>query len=119
VPGTTKGRYYVTPGAAKDSPAAQRPAGGTTAIIAEVRERGGRISRAALIALVREHNYDPRTVGTFHGRRLAWLRRDEATGESVLTARGEEMARQYVFAEQLAGGHTDPTHSIKGKLRAP
>ncbi len=41
-------------------------------------------------------------VGALHGRRLAHLRKDPKTGESVLTSRGTEVARQYTFAARLA-----------------
>lgn len=85
------------------------PLGGTNAIIAEVLKRGGRISRSDLIILVRQHGYDPRTVGVLHGRRLAHLRRDQRTQESILTARGEEVARQYLFAARLAQRASDVT----------
>jgi hypothetical protein len=52
--------------------------------------------------LVKKHGYDPRVVGTLHGKRLAHLRRKRGTGESVLTARGREVAEQYLFARRLA-----------------
>jgi hypothetical protein len=48
------------------------------------------------------HGCDPRMVGSLHGRRLAHLRRDRRTGESVLTARGREIAEQQLFARRLA-----------------
>jgi hypothetical protein len=76
--------------------------GGTNVIIAEIYERGGRISKDDLLALVRSHAYDGRVVGIMHGRRLAHLRRDAGTGESVLTSRGEEVARQFLFAKRLS-----------------
>jgi Fic family protein len=101
--GKKRGRYYTLsinePGPEK------RPTilGGTNSIIADVFERGGRISRDDLIALVKSHDYDARVVGVLHGRRLAHLRRDRTSGDSLLTARGEEIARQYLFARRLAG----------------
>jgi len=76
--------------------------GGTNVIVADIYERGGRIGKADLVALVRSHGYDGRVVGILHGRRLAHLRRDANTGESVLTSRGEEIARQFLFARRLA-----------------
>lgn len=99
--GGRKGRYY-TPSTDPERPAPATPLAGTNVIIAEVFRRGGRISSSDLIALVREHGYDPRTVGILHGRRMAHLRREQGTGVSVLTARGEEIARQYLFAARLA-----------------
>lgn len=100
--GGRKGRYY-TPSTEPERPTAARaPMAGTNVIIAEVFRRGGRIPRSDLIELVRQHGYDPRTVGILHGRRLAHLRREPDTGVSVLTARGEEVARQFLFAERLA-----------------
>lgn len=62
-------------------------------IIAAVYPRGGRISKEELVELVRSHGYDGRVVGILHGRRLAHLRRDAKSGDSVLTSRGEEIAR--------------------------
>ncbi len=99
--GHNKGRYYTSSGDSEEMKSLS-PLGGTNAIIAEVLRRGGRIARDELIELVREHGYDPRTVGVLHGRRLAHLRRLSNSNVSVLTARGEEVARQYIFAERLS-----------------
>ncbi len=107
--GSRRGRYYVT---SLNEKAADGPApilGGTNGIIAAIAERGGRITRKDLIQLVKEHGYDPRTVGILHGRRMAHLRRDAVTKESVLTARGEEIARQYLFAARLSARATAVT----------
>jgi Fic family protein len=104
--GHNKGRFYTSSGRA-DEQSPSSPLSGTNAIIAEILQRGGRISRADLMALVRQHGYDPRTVGVLHARRLAHLRRDPVTQESVLTSRGEEVARQYLFAERLAQRNAD------------
>jgi Fic family protein len=100
--GRKRGAYYTI--STNDPTPANRPPveGSTNAIIAEVYERGGRIAGEDLVALVRSHGYDGRVVGILHGRRLAHLRRDEKTGESVLTARGEEIARQFLFARRLS-----------------
>lgn len=76
-------------------------------MIAEIYEMGGRISRKDLLALVKRHGYDGRVVGLLHGRRLAHLRRSTKTGESTLTSRGEEVARQHLFATRLARGGTE------------
>lgn len=100
--GKKRGSFYTMSGS--DPEGARQPSilGGTNGIIAEIYERGGRIPRAELLALVHANGYDGRVVGVLHGRRLAHLRRDPATQESVLTARGEEVARQYLFAQRLA-----------------
>jgi Fic family protein len=100
--GGRKGRFYTQSTDTQGPAPVASPLQGTNAIIAEILQRGGRISRNDLIALVQRHGYDPRTVGVLHGRRLAHLRRDPATRDSVLTARGEEVARQYLFAARLA-----------------
>ena len=110
--GQRKGRYYTAAGAAANAsvapPTTDMPQT-TAAVLAEILENGGRIRRRDLVALVKRYGFDPRTVGTLHGRRLAHLRRDEASGESVLTARGEEIARQHLFARRLAGKARDST----------
>lgn len=80
------------------------PESRSAAILGEILEKGGRIAPAELKRLVKRHGYDPRTVGTLHGKRLAHLRRDRRTGESVLTARGKEVAEQHLFARRLAEG---------------
>jgi DNA-binding transcriptional ArsR family regulator len=99
--GKKRGAYYTLSGK-EPEPAAQAPIlGGTNVIIAEIYERGGRISKDDLVAVVRSHGYDGRVAGILHGRRLAHLRRDAKTGESVLTSRGEEIARQFLFARRL------------------
>jgi Fic family protein len=101
--GEKRGRYYTR--ALGSSPAPiERPASPTAAILAEILERGGRIGRSDLIRLVRRFGYDPRTIGTMHGRRLAHLRRDAKTRESVLTSRGQEIAEQHIFTERLSRG---------------
>jgi Fic family protein len=75
----------------------------TAALLGEILEGGGRIGKSALARLVKRHGHDARTVGTLHGRRLALLRRDPRTGESLLTARGRELAEQHLFARRLSG----------------
>ena len=101
--GKKRGAYYTMSSNDFPDESAAPILGGTNAIIADVHARGGRISRDDLIALVRSHGYDARVVGVLHGRRLAHLRRDRASGDSVLTSRGEEIARQHLFAQRLAG----------------
>jgi len=100
--GQRKGRHYTAGGGDAVAPPLQDP--GTNALIAEIYELGGRIGRRALSALVKKHGYDGRVVGILHSRRLPHLRRDARTGESVLTARGEEVARQFLFTRRLADG---------------
>ena len=100
--GKKRGAYYTM--STNEAPSEKRPSilGGTNVIIADIFERGGRIGKDDLVALVRSHGYDGRVVGLLHGRRLAHLRRNPATGESVLTARGEEIARQHLFVARLS-----------------
>lgn len=100
--GERKGRYYTRIGTAPGAEPlpALSPMG---SILAEVLQRGGRIDKTELIALVKRHGYDARAVGSMHGRRLAHLRRETAT-ESVLTSRGREIAQQHLFASRLARG---------------
>lgn len=100
--GERRGRTYRrSTGSASD---ATPPESRTAAILAEILERGGRIRRSELIRLVKKQGYDPRVVGTLHAKRLAQLRRDGRTDESVLTARGREVAEQHLFAKRLAEG---------------
>jgi Fic family protein len=101
--GEKRGRYYTRAVGSSPTPI-ERPASPTGAILAEILERGGRIGRSELIRLVKRFGYDPRSIGTMHGRRLAHLRRDPKTGESVLTIRGQEIAEQHIFTERLSRG---------------
>lgn len=107
--GERRGRFYTRSTQAPTP--IQRPASPTAAILADILERGGKIGRSELTRLVKRYGYDPRTIGTMHGRRLAHLRRDPKTGESVLTSRGQEIAEQYIFSTRLARdgqGSDDP-----------
>ncbi|MGI9043951.1 MAG: Fic family protein [Gemmatimonadaceae bacterium] len=101
--GERKGRYY-TPSGAATGQATSVAGHGTNGIVAEVYSRGGRISRADLIELVKRSGYDGRVVGLLHGRRVAHLKRDPRSGESVLTPRGEEIAKEFIFSSRLAQG---------------
>lgn len=102
--GQRRGRFYTrSASAALPTPLADA---GTNGIVAEIYQRGKRIRKTELIRLVKKHGYDPRVVGLLHGRRIAHLRRDSKTGESVLTSRGEEVAREHLFAMRLAGQPT-------------
>lgn len=100
--GKKRGAYYTTSLNEATSPKGPAILDGTNVIVAEIYERGGRISKEELIALVRSHGYDGRVAGILHGRRLAHLRRDAGSGESFLTSRGEEIARQFLFARRLS-----------------
>jgi Fic family protein len=100
--GQRKGRYYTVGGGEAVIPTLQDQ--GANAVIAEIYEFGGRIGRRDLTAMVKRHGYDGRVVGILHGRRLPHLRRDPKTNQSVPTARGEGVARQYLFAKRLADG---------------
>jgi Fic family protein len=104
--GEKRGRYY-TPATTETSGAISMPARGTNGIIAEIYSAGGTISPDALLALVKKYGYDGRTVGILHGRRTPHLRRDPKTGNSVLTSRGEETAKQHLFVARLAGDAID------------
>jgi DNA-binding transcriptional ArsR family regulator len=107
--GQKRGRFYTIASAEATPP--ELSDAGTNVIIAEVLRHGGRIKQRELAALVKRHGYKPQTVGLLHGRRLAQLRRDPRTRESVLTARGEEVAKQYLFAERLARGARESLES--------
>lgn len=98
--GQRRGRFYTR----STSPRPATPLGdpGTNGIIADIYEKGKRISRGELVKLVKSHGYDSRVVGILHGRRIAHLRRDSKTGESVLTSRGEEVAREHLYSVRLA-----------------
>jgi Fic family protein len=98
--GEKRGRTYRrASGEASTVPGPDWP---TASILAAVLEGGGRIRAGALTRLVKKHGYDARVVGTLHGRRHAHLRRVKGSDESVLTARGREIAEQYLFARRLA-----------------
>ena len=99
--GERKGRYYTPSGVAQELPIPM-PDPGTIGIIAEVYRRGGRISRADLLELVKQNGYDGRVVGLLHARRVAHLKRDTKSDESVLTPRGEEVATEFIFSSRLA-----------------
>lgn len=100
--GERRGRTYAR--ASGHAAEVAGPEARTAAILGEILERGGRIDADELTRLVTEHGYDPRVVGTLHGKRLAHLRRESSGGPSVLTTRGREVAEQYLFAKRLAQG---------------
>jgi Fic family protein len=99
--GQKRGRFYTR----SSNPALASPLAepGTNGIIADIYEKGKRVSKKELSALIKKHGYNPRVAGILHGRRVAHLRRDAKTGESVLTSRGEELAREHLYARRIAG----------------
>ena len=103
--GQRRGRYYTRRIAAPGG-AAGDPQSLNGAILAAILERGGSVSRWELLALADEHHADHRIVGSLHGRRLAHLNRNPKTQRSTLTARGREVAEQYLFARRLARADT-------------
>jgi Fic family protein len=100
--GARRGRYYSRR-MAPPSEAAADVHSKNGAILADVLERGGSVSKRELIAIVDAHGVDHRMVGILHGRRKAHLRRNPKTQTSTLTARGREIAEQYLFALRLSG----------------
>ena len=105
--GERRGRFYTPAEIASENPIAA-PGPGTNAIIAEVYQRGGRISRADLLEIVKKRGYDGRVVGLLHARRAPHLKRDPKSSVSVLTARGEEVAKEFIFSSRLAEGARKP-----------
>jgi len=99
--GERKGRYY-TRRLGSPSEAAIDPRSRNGAILGSILERGGSVTRGELLEIVDDHDADHRIVGALHGRRLAHLTRDAKTRRSTLTARGREVAQQYLFARRLA-----------------
>lgn len=104
--GERKGRYYTPTGVTEERPV-PAPDAGTIGIIAEVYSRGGRISRVDLLELVKRNGYDGRVVGLLHARRVAHLKRDAKSDESVLTPRGEDVAKEFIFSSRLAQSAKD------------
>jgi len=98
--GEKRGRFYRR--ASGSTEMAPSPESRTAEMLAEILEKGGRIRPAELLKLAKRRGYEPRVIGTLHGRRLALLRRDPRTSESVLTSRGREIAQQHLFAIRLS-----------------
>lgn len=98
--GERRGRYYTrATGAPDEALRAGHSVNG--AVLAAILERGGSITQGDLRRLLLSLDADLRTAGALHGRRLAHLRRDSKTGRSVLTARGREVAKEYMFTQRL------------------
>ncbi len=98
--GERRGRFYVSGSGSGEAVPQDDSRNGS--ILAAILERGGRIGARDLRRLIEDLGCEPRTIGALHGRRLAHLRRDKRRKESVLTARGREIAEQYLFARRLA-----------------
>ena len=101
--GERRGRFY-TPSEIAREQSVPAPDPGTNAIIAEVYERGKRISRGDLLEIVKRYGYDGRVVGILHARRAPHLKRDPDSDMSILTPRGEEVAKEFIFSSRLAQG---------------
>jgi Fic family protein len=99
--GERRGRYYSRQMAPPPEPATEARST-NAAILADILERGGTVSKRELMAIMDAHGVDHRMVGILHGRRKAHLRRNTKTQSSTLTARGRELAEQYLFARRLS-----------------
>ena len=99
--GERRGRYYTRRMSAPTETASEAESR-NAAILAAILERGGAVTSGELLALVDAQHADHRIVGSLHGRRLAHLKRNTTTQRSTLTARGREVAEQYLFARKLA-----------------
>ncbi len=97
--GERSGRIYLR-GSAPVEQHPEPPESKNASILAVVLQRGGSITRAELRQVVLDHGADLRIIGSLHGRRKAHLRKEGET--SVLTARGREVAEQYLFASRLS-----------------
>jgi Fic family protein len=108
--GERRGRYYTRPaaGAPNVAPLADSR---NAAILADILERGGKVGRQELQGLIATHEGNPRLAGSLHGRKLAHLRWEPNAKVSSLTARGREIAQQYLFARRLTGDRTAPIES--------
>jgi Fic family protein len=99
--GERRGRIYLM--GSSSSEAVIQDDSRNASILGSILERGGRINSQDLKRLVEQMGSEPRLIGALHGRRLAHLRRDRRTNESLLTPRGREIAEQYLFSRRLAG----------------
>lgn len=97
--GERKGRYYTR--ALGGATAGDRAESWNGAVLGAILERGGAVNQEELRDLLAQHGAPTRAAGPLHGRRQAHLRRDPATGKSVLTSRGRELAEQFLFARRL------------------
>lgn len=99
--GQRRGRFYTRRMSGPAEPVSEA-ASANGAILGAILERGGSVTRAELTKMVDAQGLGRQFVGALHGRRLAHLRRDARTGKSVLTARGREVAEQFLFARRLS-----------------
>ena len=117
--GERKGRYYTRRMAPIVATVGDEESH-NAAILAAILDRGGSVTGTELLALVDEHHADHRIVGSLHGRRLAHLKRDPKSRRSTLTARGREIAQQYLFARRLARADAialpKPTEQTRSEL---
>ena len=99
--GERRGRYYTR--ATGERTGEPEQGSWNAAVLAEILQRGGSVASVELSNLLRQHGVKPnRGSGLLHGRRAAHLKRVPGAGRSVLTARGKEVAEQYLFARRLA-----------------
>ena len=95
-----RGRSYTRPITGGATPV-RTPESRNAAILGAVLERGGIIDQQTLRTIIAAQGGEPRLAGSLHGRSLAHLRRDRRTGNSILTARGREIAQQALFSKRL------------------
>lgn len=112
-----RGRYY-TSSAVQAETQVPTPGPGTNGIIADIYRRGKRITAVDLLDLVKSYGYTGKVVGILHGRRTPHLRRDRQTGDSLLTPRGEDVAREFLFTERLASRKM-PVDTVSDELVSP
>ena len=98
--GERRGRSYTRPITGGATPV-RTPESRNAAILGAVLERGGIIDQQTLRTIIATQGGEPRLAGSLHGRSLAHLRRDRRTGNSILTARGREIAQQALFSKRL------------------
>lgn len=103
--GERRGRYYARPTGATIGTRSDHQSR-NAAVLAVILEGGGSVTRQQLYQILDVEGLDRRMAGALHGRRLAHLRQDPKTGRSVLTARGKEIAEQFLFARRLARSTT-------------
>lgn len=118
--GERRGRFY-TRGTTAPAEAISDPSSINGAILAEILERGGSVTKGELIEIVDSRGADRRIIGSLHGRRRAHLARNNKTGRSTLTARGREIAEQFVFARRLSSGAAaaaSPPSDDRGAINA-
>jgi Fic family protein len=106
--GEKRGRYYTRAAEATSDETVSSEESVNDAVLADILELGGSVTAQELHNLVLGRGGDPRMIGSLHGRRLAHLTRNSETGRSTLTARGREIAEQYLFAKRLSSPKQSP-----------